>query len=229
MADIARQSIITVRLHIVLLVGLLVSTSLVGQDITKSSGTWFNSKVELRWNKKVEFQLAQSTRFDDFAGAFNSSHTTFKVSYELSDWLSITPAYRYMYRSNNDRKFNRYQLALKANKKINDVKLSWRTRFEYRKAINRDRDVSRLRNRLTARYKVKPIDINLRSFVEYWYTFDEPLQDFSKYRIGVGLSKEIMDNLNFQVAYNFNSDLNQDEIERDDIIVIELAYKFKRK
>jgi len=159
---------------------------------------------------------------------FAVSNTTLKVSYDINDWLKTTLGYRYMYRTAKDRSFNRYQLALQMATKLKDVKLSWRTRFEYREEINKNRQVSRLRNKLTARKKLKPIGLESRIFVEYWYTFDDPLRDFSKYRIGVSMTKEIWKQIDFRLGFNYDADINQDELERESIALLGLTYNFKR-
>jgi|GEM_PF-2891397 len=216
------------RLHFTLIFGILFTCSVSGQETSNVKGSWIDTEVEVNWSKKVDFEVKQSTRFTNFIDQFAVSNTTFKVTYELADWLDVKGAYRYVARERKNRKFNRYQLALQASKKWNDIKFSWRSRFEYRKAIDRDSDVSRWRNRLTAGYKIKPIDISAKAFIEYWYEFDEPLNDFSKYRIGGSLSKEIINNLDLKLGYNYNSDLNQDEIELESNIVIGLTYKIKR-
>jgi len=207
----------------------LLPFSAYSQEVIDLNGSWLNLNLEMKWNDRVDMKLTQSTRYNDFIGDFSVSNTTLKVSYDLLDWLKVTGGYRYMARERKNRKFNRYQLALQAGTKVSDIKLSWRTRFEYRKAINRDNQVSRLRNKLTARYKIKSIDLEPKIFAEYWYTFDEPLKDFSKYRLGVALTKRVTKQIDFSLGFNYDSDINQDELERESIVLLGLTYKFKRK
>lgn len=216
------------RIYLPCFLMLMLPFASFSQEIVNLNASWINLDVEMVWNDRVDMELAQSTRFNDLVGSFSVSNTTFKVSYELNKWLKTTAGYRYSYRVNKSRKFNRYQLALQTGTKWNDVKLSWRTRLEYKDAINRDNQTTRLRNKFSAGYKIKSIDVEPKIFVEYWYTFDEPLQDFSKYRIGISLSKEIVNRFDFKVGFNYDSDLNQDELERESIALLGLTYKFRR-
>ncbi len=213
-------------LWILLLLIPLVSSA---QEIDYLHGSWLNLDLEMKWNDRMNIELSQSERFTDFIGALAVSNTTLQLSYDLNDWLKGIGGYRYTFRERKNRKFNRYQVALQARTKWNKLKLSWRTRLEYRKAIHRDNQTTRWRNKWTVGYKIKPFDINSKIFVEYWYTFDDPLADFSKYRIGGSLSKELVDNLDLKLGFNYDADINQDQLERERIVVLGLSYKFKRK
>jgi len=217
------------RFHILFIVALGFSFTIHGQEISNVNAAWLDTEIELSWSKKLDFELKQSTRYVDFFDQFAVSNTTFKASYELNDWLKVRAAYRYSYRERNSRKFNRYQLALQAAKKLGDIKMTLRSRFEYRTAIDRDNKVSRWRNRLSAGYKIDPIDVNAKAFIEYWYTFDDPISDFTKYRIGASLTKEVINNLDLKLGYAYDSDIDPFEIERENIIVLGLIYKIKRR
>lgn len=217
------------RLGLQVFLFLVLPFTSFSQEIVNLNASWLNLDLELEWNDRVDLELSQSNRFNDLIGSFAVSNTTFKTSYQLNDWLKVIGAYRYSFRERNRRKFNRYQLALQAGTKWNDIKLSWRTRFEHRTAINRDNQTTRLRNKFSAGYKIKSIDLEPKIFVEYWYTFDDPLKDFSKYRIGVSLSKEMAKRLDLKLGFNYDSDLNQDELERESIALLGLTYKFKKK
>lgn len=216
------------RIFIIIIICLSSSLYANGQEITKLNATWVDTEIDLDWSDKVGFKLKQSTRFSNFIDEFAVSNTTFKASYQLVDWLRVVGAYRYSYRERNDRKFNRYQLALQAGAKWNDIKWAWRSRYEYRKAIQRDNIQSRWRNRFSASYNIKPLDLDSRIFIEYWYTFEAPMSDFTKYRIGGSLSKEVLKNLDLSVGYSYDSDIDEFEIERENIIVLGLTYKIKR-
>ena len=213
-------------LSCVLLLFLPLTSS--SQEIIYANASWINLDVEMKWNDRVDLELGQSTRFNDLVGSFSVSNTTFKASYELNEWLKATAGYRYSYRAIKSRKFNRYQIALQAGTKWNEVKLSWRTRFEHRTEMNSTNQTTRLRNKFSAGYNIKSIDVEPKIFVEYWYTFDQPLTDFSKYRIGISLSKEIVNRLDLKFGFNYDSDLNQDELERESIALLGMTYKFNR-
>ncbi len=216
------------RFYLTSIALLLIPLTTFSQEIVHLNASWINLDLEMKWSDRIDLELSQSTRFNDFYGTFEASNTTFKVAYELTGWLKAIGGYRYSYRKKS-RKFNRYQLALQAGTKWNKIKMSWRTRFEYRKAISRDNQTTRLRNKISAGYKIKSIDLEPKIFAEYWYTFDEPLRNFSKYRMGISLDKEITDRLDTKIGFNFDSDLNQDEQERESIVLIGVTYKFKSK
>jgi len=216
------------RFYLLWFLFLTIPFNSISQEVVNLTASWINVDMELKWNGRLEFELAQSTRFNDIVGPFSVSNTTVKAAYEMNKWLKVIGGYRYIFRENKSRKFNRYQLAFQAGTNFRDVKVSWRTRFEYRKAINRDNRTTRLRNKLSMGYKLKSTDIQPKIFMEYWYTFDEPLQNFSKYRVGISLSKGIAKRAELKVGFNYDSDLNQDQLERESIALIGLTYKFNR-
>ena len=207
----------------------LLPITVCAQEINEFNASWLDVNLELDWNKRVAFELKQSTRYLEFYEDYESSHTTFKASYEIKDWLKVIGGYRYISRERNNRRFNRYQLALQARTSIDKIKLTWRSRYEYRDAIDRDRTTTRLRNRLSAAYNIKKIDLEPKVFMEYWYTFDEDIKDFSKYRIGLALTKGIVKRLEAKLGYYYDADINQEEIDQKHIVLLGLAYKFKRK
>jgi len=184
------------------------------------SASW---KISDEWKASLEEEL----RFGDDSSDFYYQHTDVGVLYSgLADWLDVGISYRRVKEEkNSDWNYeNRPHLNGIVKFHIGDVKMSNRSRFEYR-----IREVSdnywRYRNKLTAKLPIKFTKLEIQPYVadEFFVNFDS--EELDRNRIYSGFSFKLFKWLKAEIYYLWQRSKSSSSGKWSDVNAIGTKFK----
>ncbi len=191
---------------------------------------WSTFKVSSDINKDFRLDVEEELRWVNNASEYSYNHTDVGLTYKsIADWLDVGINYRYIEArkgsSNPWKAEHRPHLNATIKGMWDDVKLSSRSRLEYRNKEN-DNYSWRYRNKFKAVIPVELTSLKLKPYIadEIFISFNS--EDFNAHRLYAGLSTEVGRNLSADFYYLWlTSESNNDWINFN-ILGFSLKYKF---
>ena len=177
-----------------------------------------------------DWKIAAETefRFGDDVSDFYYQHTDAGITYSgLADYIDIGLNYRYVLEeSGSDWDYeSRPHLNFTLKTKIEEFKISNRSRFEYR---DKEKSSSswRYRNKLTIKFPIKLTKLNIKPYIADEIFVDFDAEDLNRNRLYAGLGFNIYKNLNGDIYYLWQASKSSGKWKDTNVIGTKLKLAF---
>jgi len=167
---------------------------------------WPAINVKKALNEKMDLKVSFAGRFKDDMDKFYFGGAQLGSAFKVNEYFSVTPSYFFIkYEdSGHFEEEHRYMLDAAFSWKMKKMKLSHRSRFEYRDLPALDR--WRYRARLKAGLPVKVHNRSLTPYVSEEIFYDERKGEFNQNRFSLGSVIKINKAVSVDVYYLLRSD-----------------------
>ena len=186
---------------------------------------WTEGGIGFDVTKRLTLGASQSLRFDNDVSQLKSAFLQTKLRFAVNKFVRVGGGYRYyMDRGGVRAQRGFLNLDLRYRKKKAPWRLGFRSQLQSTLPEN-GTSIDYWRNRAGGSYAVSK---NVSPFVslELFYATDQ--SEFRRYRIMAGASVDVARHWSVEAAYVFQSDINQNNPERDHVLSLELSYAFDR-
>lgn len=205
---------------------ILVASAAHSQDMR------FGGQLDMSITNDLNLELEAELRTEDHLTTFETALVESLVSYELGDYYEIKAGYRHSFIPDNfvatgspDVNEDRLTMSFYAEKEVvEDLDVQYRGCYQWAKEIEgSDSD-----NRQYFKNRLK-LDYNLTSIAdpyisgEFYYRIDRH-RAINQYRIEIGLDIELTDNMDMDVFYRHQRDVNVRIPDTDRLIEVNVQY-----
>ncbi|MBI1882597.1 MAG: DUF2490 domain-containing protein [Chlamydiae bacterium] len=193
---------------------------------------WNTEAIEGKMTDQWKAYAEAEFRFGDNVSEFYYQHTQLEIAYKITDWLELAPAYRQVWelftstKEEDDDWFTEYRPMLNATlkHKWEGWDISDRNRLEFREFEVKD-DAIRYRNKLTLKSPWKWTHLGINPFIADEVFFQEDA-GFNRNRLQVGVGMKIIEHLEGELYYLWQTSEKGDEWIDFHVIGTKLKFKF---
>ncbi|MCF8231754.1 MAG: DUF2490 domain-containing protein [Bacteroidales bacterium] len=195
----------------------------------------FGGALDMAVTNDFAWEFEGEIRATEQLSRFETALLETSISYELGDHFQVKSGYRHYFISSNviptgspDDQKDRITTSFYAEKElVEDLNVQYRIRYQWQKEIDASEINSRqyLRNRLEFDYNLTSIADPYISG-EFYYRIDEEYQ-VQQWRLEFGLDIELTDDLDMDVFYRHERDVNVLLRDIDRIIEVNLQYNLE--
>ncbi len=184
------------------------------QDVALWTGVDLGHKI----HSKLKGNLVVQTRFDENVSSFHSLVAEQKVAFSLHKSISFYGKYRLVFAP--DVPFaQRWTTGIQAKHKVKNLVLGLRSQVQHQ--WQKDNDThNAFRNLFSLTYQNPDNLFQPYIYTEWFYAFNKQVQQFSRYRWGVGTKYQINDQQTLNAKYFFQSKLHVETPEIDHIFML---------
>lgn len=209
---------------------------LIGRPIqSHSQEIRFGGEVDMAVTNDLAWEIGGEARASEQFSTFETALVETSLSYELSDHFQVKSGYRHYFipgsvvpTDNPNQRKDRITSSFYAEKEIvEDLDVQYRIRYQWQKETEAGEIDSRqyLRNRLEFDYNLTSIADPYISG-EFYYRIDEAYQ-IHQWRFEFGVSVELTDDLDMDVFYRHERDVNVILRDINRIIEVNLQYNLE--
>lgn len=214
-----------------MIIGSMVAVLLVN-GVARSQETRFGGQLDMSITSDLNLELEAEVRSEKHFTTFETALVESAVSYELGDYFEIKTGYRHAFIPDNfvatgspDVNEDRLTMSFYAEKEVvEDLDVQYRGRYQWAKEVEGSDSDHRqyFRNRLKLDYNLTSIADPYMSY-EFYYRIDRR-RAINQWRIEIGLDIELTDNMDMDVFYRHQRDVNIRIPDTDRIIEVNLQY-----
>ncbi|MBN2519607.1 MAG: DUF2490 domain-containing protein [Bacteroidales bacterium] len=179
---------------------------------------WSGISIEKEVFNNMSISLEEEVRFVENATYLAKYYTDIGVKYDITRMVNFSVNYRYINEKDYDSPFsseNRFYSDLSFKQSINRLKISFRTRYQFRciseKEFNMGESAAKYnRNKLSAEYNISNFPISPYISSECFYKIDfSKGSKFDKIRNEIGFEYRLNKYNQIELSYTIQNDLNQ--------------------
>lgn len=186
-------------------------------QVVSDAKLWSSITLEKKVND-FEFGLNQEFRLDENFGHVDKFFTELSAKYEIIDNFSAGLAYRFDrdndYETKNYDLSQRIDFSLFYKQKFEDLKLSYRVKYQTKTAHPTKNNPTYLRNKLTVTYDLN--DFSPYFSYEFFYQFNDQ-NIINRNRTSIGSKYKINKRNSVKAYYLFENRFNTDNLEHNHI------------
>ena len=199
---------------------------------------WIGSQLTLDMDKKVEFQIAQQLRFDQFGSSFNQSLVQVETQYRLFKFLELGAGIRTIgvkKKLNDFKRYYRWNIDASHQFKLWNISFDNRLRYQRKKEWfaleeNPNFPIWDIRFRPSISYKKKKWKIKPTLAVElFWHNEYAELDGFTKNRWYVNLKYKVDKSQSISLRFIHESETKIWDADVDYILMLKYQYKLKMR
>jgi hypothetical protein len=215
------------------LVLLLISFIVCGNSqtvVVKDIEAWTGARIKKQFGDKFELSFEEEFRFEHNISELYEFFTEAGATYSLNNQWKIGLNYRFIRNLTNSGDFEsrfRINTDLSYRKKINRLRLSWRTRLQSRNEPDELYDVNNFRNKIAIKYNIRKSKYTPYFSTEVYYRFMKNAEsEFNKIRFTLGSDRAISSNSDINFFYRIEKELNEDYPKTTYIIGLRYDFGF---
>lgn len=197
------------------------------------AGLWLSANLEKKVSPKLSVDLTPALRFNENITELDNAFLDGGVGYKLGKRLRVSANYRWAQRRKTDNTYgvrHRYYFDAVYKKKIADIVLSYRLRFQNQynepgRRANGLNPVMALRNKLQLKYDLGKLYTPFISG-EVWYEMDYREKQFNQFRIVGGIEYELNKLSGITLAYMLQKEFSVKNPVTDYNIYLSYGYSF---
>jgi hypothetical protein len=219
-----------IKAVIVVLISILL-TNISFADVSDGKfRIWTTFKASSDINKDFRLDVEEEFRWGDNASEHYYSHTDVGITYKnIADWLDVGINYRYAEARKGSSSPWKVEHRPHLNATIkgmwNDIKLSNRSRLEFRNIEDKDA-VLRYRNKFKAVLPVELTSLKLKPYVADEILISFNSDKFDTNRLYAGVSTDVTKNLSADFYYIYQASKSNNDWINFNILGFSLKYKF---
>ena len=208
------------KLIIILFVFPFVAKSQVVSDAKLWTGISVNKKIN-----DLEISFSEELRFDENVSHVDKFFSELGAKYKLIKGLYVGVNYRYSrdndYESRNYDMNHRIDFGLTYKYKVNDFRLSFRTKIQTKSALPEENNSTFSRNKFVVKYKLNE-KISPFVFYEFYYQFNDE-KIINRTRISLGSSYKLNERSSVKFFYMFENKFNTKNLEHNHVYGVSYA------
>lgn len=189
-------------------------------QVVSDAKLWTSVTVNKKYND-FKFSISEELRFNENISHVDKVFTELGVQYKVSAVKGLYLGLNYRFNRDNDYESENYDFnqridfSLAYKYKLNDFKLSFRTKMQSKTAPSNENNPLFNRNKLSIRYKANKIFAPFISY-EFFYQFNDQ-NTINRTRVSMGTSYKINKRNNLKLFYTFENRFNTNNLRNNHI------------
>ena len=212
------QLMLVIKMNKKLILILFILPLITKAQVVSDAKLWAGVTVSKKINNP-EISFSEELRLDENISHVDKFFSELGAEYKVIKGLSVGLNYRYSrnndYETRNYNMLHRIDFGLTYKHKINNFRLSFRTKIQTKSALPNENNPTYSRNKFAVKYK---LENNLTPFIayEFYYQFNDE-QVINRARFSLGSSYKINDINAIKIFYMFENKFNVKNLKHNHV------------